>query len=247
MLRGSSARLEKEGSGNAFGFTTKVVVCTHRRIIGDRSHCDRRARRRWQEPNADRAQRLDAESLFTVGDSVGGYTPVGVLDGLAAWDVGGGIVKVFSNHELAFNAGASYQLANRTSLQGARVSFFNIDVATRTVVSAGLAYDTVYDRLGNVVTSPGQINERASHTTGGLDRLCSSHGYSAGDYGLVDDIYFTSEESSTGFGHPHGGSFWALDVANGDLYALPDLGRGSVGEPDRTRHRQRQPGCLHHG
>lgn len=166
------------------------------------------------------------ESLFTVGDSVGGYTPVGVLDGLAAWDAGGGIVKVFANHELAFNAGVSYQLANGTSLQGARVSFFNIDVATRTVVSAGLAYDTVYDRLGNVVTSPGQINERA-HTTGGLDRLCSSHGYSAGDYGLVDDIYFTSEESSTGFGHPHGGSFWALDVANGDLYALPDLGRGS--------------------
>lgn len=167
-----------------------------------------------------------AESLFTIGDSIGGYTPVGILDGLAAWDAGGGIVKVFANHELGFNAGAFYSLANGTTLQGARVSFFNIDVATRTVVSAGLAYDTVYDRLGNVVTSPGQINERA-HATGGLDRLCSSHGYSAGDYGLVDDIYFTSEEASTGFGHPHGGSFWALDVANGDLYALPDLGRGS--------------------
>ncbi len=172
-----------------------------------------------------------SESLFTVGDSVGTYTPVGVLDGLGAWDVGGGIVRVFSNHELAFNAGAFYTLANGTSLQGARVSSFDINVSTRTVVSAGLAYDTVYDRLGNVVTSPGQINERAvgvpGQSTGGIDRLCSSHGYSAGDYGLVDNIYFTSEESSTGFGSAHGGSFWALDVANGDLYALPDLGRGS--------------------
>lgn len=173
-----------------------------------------------------------SESLFSVGDSVGTYTPVGVLDGLAAWDVGGGIVRVLANHELAFNAGMPYHLAGVTpDLTGARVSFFDIDADTRTVVAAGLAYDTVYDRLGNVVTSPGQINERAigtpGQTTGGFDRFCSSHGYSAGQYGLVDDIYFTSEESSTGFGSAHGGSFWALDVANGDIYALPDFGRGS--------------------
>ena len=167
-----------------------------------------------------------SESLFTVGDSVGSYTPVGVLDGLAAWDIGGGTVRALANHELGFNAGAFYSLANGTSLQGARVSFFDIDTATRTVVSAGLAYDTVYDRLGQVVTSPAQINER-NDPNGGFDRFCSSHGYSAGDFGLVDDIYFTAEESSTGFGSPHGGSFWALDMANGDIYALPDFGRGS--------------------
>ncbi|NJM55361.1 MAG: DUF839 domain-containing protein [Verrucomicrobiae bacterium] len=35
------------------------------------------------------------------------------------------------------------------------------------------------------------------------------------------------EETSTAFGHPHGGTMWALDTSNGDLWALPDLGRGS--------------------
>jgi len=45
--------------------------------------------------------------------------------------------------------------------------------------------------------------------------------------GLADRIYFTGEETSTAFGHPHGGTMWALDTSNGDFWALPDMGRGS--------------------
>ena len=44
--------------------------------------------------------------------------------------------------------------------------------------------------------------------------------------GLVDPIYFAGEETG-GDRTQVGGAFWALDVANGDLHALPAFGRGA--------------------
>ena len=41
----------------------------------------------------------------------------------------------------------------------------------------------------------------------------------------VELFPFTHEEVGVDK-HPHGGSVWALDVVNGELWGLPELGRG---------------------
>ncbi len=181
--------------------------------------------------------------VFTIGDTLeattgalnsstaGNYTPPGTPDGLGAFSLNANTVRVFMNHEIEVpnsgSAGGSYTLANGTVMAkgGARVSYFDIDKASRRVVDGGLAIARIYDRSGNVVTNPSQLE------MGGLDRMCSASLYEPDLFGagrgLTDRIYLTGEETSTAFGHPYGGTFWALDVSNGDFWALPDLGRGS--------------------
>ncbi len=146
-----------------------------------------------------------------------GYRPVGILDGIGAWRWDKDTVRVLVNHELGATVGYAYMLANGTSLAGARVSYFDIDRETREVCGAGLAYDRVFDRAGNVVTSASQINEGGS---GGFDRFCSAHGFAEDERGFEDDIYFCGEESDNG-------QECAIDVRNGDLYVVPMLGRAA--------------------
>jgi endonuclease I len=182
-------------------------------------------------------------TVFTIGDTVtgatgalnptsaGSFSPVGTLDGLGAFSLNANTVRVFSNHEIELpasgSAGYPYTLANGTIITkgGARVSYFDIDKTSRRVVDAGLAIARMYDRSGNVVTNTSQLD------MGGLDRMCSASLYEPNLWGagrgLVDRIYITGEETSTDFGHPHGGTYWALDTSNGDFWALPDMGRGS--------------------
>jgi endonuclease I len=181
--------------------------------------------------------------LFTIGDtlrsstgalnasSAGDYSPVGTLDGLGAYSLNANTVRVFSNHEIEVpstgSGGYPYTLANGTIMTkgGARVTYWDIDKTSRRVVDAGLAIARMYDRSGNVVTNASQLE------MGGLDRTCSGSLYEPNLWGagrgLVDRSYIFGEETSTAFGHPHGGTFWALDTSNGDLWAMPDLGRGS--------------------
>ncbi len=153
------------------------------------------------------------ESLFTVGDSIDDYTPPGVLDGLHATRDGDHVVVV-ANHELTPGSGPTYTLANGTELDGARVSRFVIDAATHEVVEAGPAFDAIINRAGQDVDDPGDLDND------GLSRLCSAHGYDAGEYGFVDDLFLTGEEGTDG-------TEFALDLASGDLWALPDLGRAA--------------------
>jgi secreted PhoX family phosphatase len=152
-----------------------------------------------------------------INQEVFGYRPVGILDGIGAWKWDKDTVRVLVNHELGATVGYAYTLANGTSLTGARVSWFDIDRETREVCGAGPAYDRVYDRAGNVVTSASQINEGGS---GGFDRFCSAHGFEDGERGFEDDIFFCGEESGNG-------QECALDVREGDLYVAPMLGRAS--------------------
>ncbi len=181
--------------------------------------------------------------IFTIGDtfenatgalnssSAGNYSPVGILDGIGAYTLNSNTVRVLVNHEIALpntgNNGYPYTLSNGTVIAkgAARVSYFDIDKTSRRVTDAGLAISRIYDRGGNVVTNANQLD------LGGLDRLCSSSLFEPNIFGagrgLVDRIYFTGEETATSFGHPHGGTLWALDPSNGDLWALPDFGRGS--------------------
>ncbi len=157
--------------------------------------------------------------LTTIGDSIGGYFAPGLLDGAGARKLADGTIRAYVNHELGQSAGYTYQLANGTALKGGRVSHFDIDPATKQVTAAGLAYKSIIDRAGVIVTSATQINE-GTNTTNGIDRLCGASLFNAGKYGLVDDIFFTGEETGDG-------QEFALDVATETLYCLPWLGRAA--------------------
>lgn len=157
--------------------------------------------------------------LTTVGESIGGYFAPGLLDGMGARKLADGTVRAYVNHELGQSAGYTYTLENGTALKGGRVSYFDIDPATKQVSKAGLAYKAIVDRTGKVVTSATQINE-GTNTTNGIDRLCGASLFNAGKYGLVDDIFFTGEETGDG-------QEFALDVDSDTLWCLPWLGRAA--------------------
>ena len=157
--------------------------------------------------------------VFTVSETIDGYQAPGILDGTGAFRIGKNTVRVLVNHEFGNNVGYPYELANGTDLTGARVSYFDIDRTTRAVCGAGLAYHTIRDRQGAVVTSAAQINESGDPLRG-LARLCSAQLVEKGDFGFRDTIFFTGEESGNT-------TEWALDVEAGELWACPWLGRGS--------------------
>lgn len=181
--------------------------------------------------------------IFTIGDTIesttgalnstsaGNFSVPGTLDGLGAYALDPSTIRVFMNHEIEIPSNGSgafpYTLANGTVISkgGARVSFIDIDKVSRRVVNGGLAISRVYARNGVEVTNASQLE------LNGFDRMCSSSLFEPNLWGagrgLVNRLYINGEETSTGFGHPHGGTFWALDPSNGDFWALPDLGRGS--------------------
>jgi hypothetical protein len=166
------------------------------------------------------------EVLFTVGETIGDYRPPGILDGLAVFPRDAGTLRILATHELESSRGYPYRLDSGLELTGARISYFDIDKATRRIVAAGPAYGRLRDRSGALVTSASAVNERGDPLRG-LETLCSAAGYLAGERGFVDDIFFVHEEVSAREAHPHGGTAWALDVAGRELWALPELGRGS--------------------
>jgi len=173
--------------------------------------------------------------IFTVGETItgttgalnsttaGNYTPIGILDGTGAYELDENTVRIFVNHEVGNTAGYAYTLASGATLTGTRVSYFDIDKATLDVVDSGLAYDTIYNRAGNAVGVNGAVLDTSSGTSG-LNRFCSANLIEAevfgADRGFVDTIFFTGEETT-------GGTEFALDVATGELWALPWLGRAA--------------------
>jgi 2',3'-cyclic-nucleotide 2'-phosphodiesterase / 3'-nucleotidase / 5'-nucleotidase len=152
------------------------------------------------------------------------YQPVGKMDGLGAMVLDDRTVRVFVNHELPRDVGYPYQLRNETLLTGARVSFVDFDRKTRKILDSGLAFDTVMDRQGQMVSRASQINETKEEVLG-FSLFCSAQLVEAGRYGFVDTIFFTHEEVPDPIAHPHGGSLWALDVTSKTLYAVPAAGR----------------------
>ncbi len=169
---------------------------------------------------------FSADPLFTVGESIKGYMPPGIPDGIAAFRKNASIVKVLVNHHVGRDQGETYQLANGTQLRGARVSAFNVRIADRKLDSATIGFASVRDRTGADVTSASQINETGD-SLAGFDQLSASAGYNLNTFGFVNALAFVSEETSESAGHPHGGSVWAIDVTQEQIWALPALGRGA--------------------
>jgi hypothetical protein len=164
--------------------------------------------------------------LWTVGDVIpgtsGNYTPIGLPDGLGAYKLNSSTMRVMMNHEVGATAGYAYSLANGTSLAGSRVSYFDIDISTKTITDSGMAYNRIIDRSGAVVTDGAQI--RASGTTGGFTRFCSSSLYEANEFGgargFTSRLYFMGEETGNG-------TQYAIDTNTKTAYALPAFGRGA--------------------
>ena len=172
-------------------------------------------------------------ALLTIGDRLPSrdsrftdqaYQPVGALDGLGAYRLDEGTVRVLVNHELDGKAGYPYRLDSGATLTGARISFLDIDRRNLRVLNSGIAYRSIRDRQGRIVETGFQVNE-VSHTEQGLSRLCSSQLIGKGTFNFVDTIYLTQEELSDPLGHPYGGTVWALDVERRTLHAVPAMGR----------------------
>jgi hypothetical protein len=182
------------------------------------------------------------EVLLTTGDTVAGYRPPGVLDGLVALPGSSGeTLALIATHELKAGDGTPYRLANGTALTGSRLTRFDLDRRTRRLTGARLAYREVRDRSGREVARPEQLSEAPDRGPAGMESFCSAAGWSAGQFGFVDPVVLAHEEVTRSEGHPHGGSVFALDVAGEVLWALPELGRGSwensaaVTTPDQAR------------
>ncbi len=152
-------------------------------------------------------------TVFTIGETLNGYTPPGIPDGMGAFEMDDQVV-VFGNHELRNTQGYPYELANGAVLSGARISYLTFDRDSRELVDTGLAFDTIYNRAGDAVASPADLD------FGALHRLCSAGSFEAGQAGFVDDVFLAGEEA-------YGGTEFALDVHSGELWALPWLGRAA--------------------
>lgn len=183
-----------------------------------------------------------AEPIYTIGAAISGttgalnpttagdYTPVGVLDGLGAYELDNDTVRVFANHELLHFRANDYEVSDGAggtfSLNGARISYFDIDKDSRSIVDSGVAINTIYDATGAIATDLSFQPLGLS----GFSRFCSgslfeAHEFSA-KHGLEDRIFFAGEEDG-GFFNPVGGGEWALDPETGNIWHLPDLGRGA--------------------
>ncbi|MEA5597416.1 alkaline phosphatase PhoX [Rivularia sp. UHCC 0363] len=160
----------------------------------------------------------NTDPIVTIGETINDYTPPGILDGLGAFALDADTVRVLANHELRPDVGYAYQLANGTFLTGGRVSYFDINKNTRQIEGAGLAYDTIINRQGEIV------DEASDLEFNGLNRLCSAQYIAANqfgaDRGLKDGMFFTGEEGS-------GGTEFVVDTATDTMYAVPWMGRAA--------------------
>jgi len=177
---------------------------------------------------------LQISSLITNGEVTNGlqpgssvFTPVGIFDGMGAYDNLDGTYSLLVNHELGNTNGYQYQVqvkagsaaASTETVTGARISRFivakDIDGNTANgyqsrVLAGGLAYDQV-------------ISPNTSFSLGsGISRFCSANLTPAGQFGgrgFGDSLYLAGEESGNG-------RFFALDPSVAKLYHVPAFGLG---------------------
>jgi predicted extracellular nuclease/Ca2+-binding RTX toxin-like protein len=173
-------------------------------------------------------------ALFTIGDSINGFTPTGVPDGIGAYEVEDGVLRILFNSEVADELGYTYQVNGDVDMKGARVSYLDVDMATLQVLDGGLAYDTVIGYQGTEITNARELGvplrfeagnlvfqDRSSGGTLGFDRFCSAVLVEAEEFGegrgFADRIFFGPQETDNGVYIP-------IDVDNGVAYVAPALG-----------------------
>ena len=133
------------------------------------------------------------DPIFTVGDKIGDYVPAGILDGIGAYSLNDTTVRLLVVNEVASTDGYKYTLKNSTQLTGARVNYFDVDKRTLQITNAGLAYDTIINRKGEVVDAASDLD------FAGIQRFCSAALFEANQFGagigLADRIFFSGEET----------------------------------------------------
>ena len=161
------------------------------------------------------------KGLYTIGQSVAGFAAIGIPDGMGAYRKDGETIRILMNSEIGGEKGYRYLLASGAELQGSRISFLDLNAGGQ-IVGGGLAYHTIYDRLGKLVTSEAQVRGPGV-SSGGLNRLCAANLVEANTFGTgkgaADRLLLVGEES--------GSTMWILNVDKGELWAAPDLGYAS--------------------
>ena len=159
-----------------------------------------------------------ADPIFTVGDTIGSYVPPGILHGIGAYSSSDAIVRLLVTHEISATDGYRFALKNDTRIPGSRISYFDIDKSTYSVAGSGLAFDTIINRNGKVVSAAADLE------LSGIQRFASAALIEANQFGsgigLADRVFFSGENT-------FGGTQFALDIQNNTLFAAPWLGRSS--------------------
>jgi len=163
------------------------------------------------------------QTVYNIGDAVNGNYITGIPDGLGAYPVGEGNIRLLVNSELKPTQGYAYTLANGTKLTGGRLNFLTVDSQGK-VVESGLAYDKIFDRQGRLVTNGSQINGGIAGTTG-FNRFCAANliqgaAFGRPGTGFDRDLYLIGEESG------NYATMQVFDPSTKTLYAAPDLGYG---------------------
>lgn len=196
---------------------------------------------------ADTPQYLEAvgagvtiKTLATAGDSIGGYNIPGIPDGMGAFKLPNGQIRIFVNHEIGNTTAAkNVSRAGGAITGGAAITALTVDPITQTVVSAADAiksvswYDYSTGKFGSTPKAP--IGAAASNSYGSaqhtqaVDRFCSSAYFPNGSFsakvngktiGYTGGLYLTGEESG------NEGRGFAL-TSSGQLAQLPRLGLAS--------------------
>ena len=177
---------------------------------------------------------LQISSLITNGEVTNGlqdgssvFAPVGIFDGLGAYDNLDGTYSLLVNHELGNSNGYQYRVqvkagsaaATTETVTGARISRFVVakDIDSNAtngyqsrVLAGGIAYDQV-------------ISPDASFSLGsGINRFCSANLIPVGQFGgrgFENSLYLAGEETGNG-------RFFALDPSGAKLYHVPAFGLG---------------------
>ena len=170
---------------------------------------------------------LQISSLITNGEFTNGlnpgdsvFAPVGIFDGMGAYDNGNGTYSLLVNAEIGPGKGYGFSVEGLNPVvDGARISKFIIDKDSdddasngfqSKLLAGGLAYDEV-------------ISPVAGFATGAMNRFCSANLIQAGAFngrGFADTIFLMGEESAPG------NRFFALDPNGGKLYHVPAFGFG---------------------
>ena len=157
--------------------------------------------------------------LQNVGQPVNGFSIPGNIAGISVYKTEQGNNRLLITHDFAADGGVSYQVENGLFLTGSRFSYLDLDPVTNKPKDAGLPFSIIYDRQGNEVTNASQINENGNGSSG-FDHLSISTLFLSGQYGFYDDIMLFGEGSEEGLAY-------VMDLQEGEIWAVPALGRGA--------------------
>lgn len=168
---------------------------------------------------------------FTFNQNNFNYNPLGIFDGIGPIVVNDCILKSFINHEVPAGFGLPYTLANATQLTGARIDAWDITRKGLKVKKGALAYNTIIDREGVVVTNAQQLNKGREESAllagqigqgflydGGFTLLCSGGVLGPNKGGFPNELYFAGEELFQGQGT-------VTDPCTKTNYVVPMLGQ----------------------